>query len=61
MKEANVSGLRLIARRGLLRILLGGLSEKMAFKLKSSGFEGAIQLTSWGDLSRRKPRHIQDS
>ena len=53
--------MKLIGRRGLLRILLRGLFKKMSLKLKSSGCEGAIQLKGWGQLSRRKPQHLQDS
>lgn len=33
----------------------------MALRLKSSGCEEAIQLEGWGQLSRRKPQHLQDS
>lgn len=50
MKDKNSVVMKTHWKSGLRRILLRGLSEKMAFKLKSSGFEGAIPLESWGEL-----------
>lgn len=50
MKDENRVVMKTHWRSGLRRILLRGLAEKTAFKLKSSGFEGAIPLESWGEL-----------
>lgn len=45
-KDTNGALYRPIDRSGLLKILLRGLSDEMAIKLKSSGSEGPIQLKS---------------
>lgn len=50
MKDKNRVVMKTHGKSGLRRILLRGLSEKVALKLKSSGFEGAIPLESWGEL-----------
>ena len=60
-KDTNGALYRPIDRSGLLKILLRGLSDEMAIKLKSSGSEGPIQLKSWGKLSRRKTQQVQGS
>lgn len=61
MKDENRVVMKTHWKNGLRRILLRGLSEKMAFKLKSSECEGAIRWRAGESSSRRKRQHVQVS